>query len=949
MSRRWCSHKHYDGRISSKLLDSASVKHRSSSSSSHEGTSHGSSLDVYSQMAGNWGSEGDKGKDSSVVFSSVHQSQEKRQVTPSDRPVRVEPHAEDSHFQNGNCFSDLQSSFRNSMGMLDRHRGCILPCADKLGLSQVSCLQAEGSDLRVPVPAFRPFSSTMGILQSNKTHQEETSLTPDLHILIPRRLYNLREIPDSSSRSIKDGSRSPSITGIQDKLDKIQLNSFTNGGISRRHVGPQVVDPVSSAGQTTRYHQQMSDISSKGHSISKGTGELDRRVELCRILHRLGKASSDSHHVVGQSQHAHSDQRRTGSTRLRFQGTSQDLDKSVIPQPSSSDASCQTDPLSDDGCLSGGLVRHPSSPEDHGQMEPHCTIIVNELEGTEGCPSSLVGVPCSAGRESSPTTLGQFHDCSMHQTSGFSETQTPSLTDIGDPTILQKMAHQSPSCSPTGGLECTGGSGIPSSPDCYGVVSRPDHLCIVGVPGSTSSNRPVCDQGKYSASPIHLSLPGPSGSGIRRIQHVVEPLDVHLPDASLELPRPSSFLPDGVSRDGGSCSSFLAFEGLVSPSSPQVSEGLPPSSKESHTVSDDITGSGNPQQCTVLEPSRLDTVNGPMVELGLDEAGVRLVSRAHRDSTINQYQGTWKRFLDFLDEKSIAHQDVTKVVVMNFLAHEHSSRNLAYRTIAAYKCALAIPLELKFNIKLDDTPVNLLMRGVFNDAPPHPAPMPLWSLNHLLAYLSSDMFEPDDDGVSHFLITRKVLCLTLLATGRRIDEVAHLSQHVTWENGGSLMKLHWLPNYVPKHYNKDFKPPMPAMECLAGNSVFDARLCPVKALQSYLAIIRPVTGSAKNQPLWSYNTVDLSKMFVSTVRRARRMAGDTADIPMGPHQMRKFAASYSALIMRSINLPQKILLDRMGCKTMSVLNRTYINKVPRLNFKAVVPVGTFSPVVHNEE
>ena len=191
MSRRWCSHKHYDGRISSKLLDSASVKHRSSSSSSHEGTSHGSSLDVYSQMAGNWGSEGDKGKDSSVVFSSVHQSQEKRQVTPSDRPVRVEPHAEDSHFQNGNCFSDLQSSFRNSMGMLNRHRGCILPCADKLGLSQVSCLQAEGSDLRVPVPAFRPFSSTMGILQSNKTHQEETSLTPDLHILVPRRLYNL--------------------------------------------------------------------------------------------------------------------------------------------------------------------------------------------------------------------------------------------------------------------------------------------------------------------------------------------------------------------------------------------------------------------------------------------------------------------------------------------------------------------------------------------------------------------------------------------------------------------------------------------------------------------------------------------------------------------------------------------------------------------------------------
>ena len=89
-------------------------------------------------------------------------------------------------------------------------------------------------------------------------------------------------------------------------------------------------------------------------------------------------------------------------------------------------------------------------------------------------------------------------------------------------------------------------------------------------------------------------------------------------------------------------------------------------------------------------------------------------------------------------------------------------------------------------------------------------------------------------------------------------------------------------------------------------------------------------------------------MFISTANRARRMADDLAVVRMGPHQMRKFAASYSTLVMRSSNLPEKLLLDRMGCKTMSVLKRTYINKVPRLSFKVVVPVGTFSPEIHNE-
>ena len=946
-SGRCCGHKHHDGRFSVGLLDGAGSKSGTPSSCYHERRSHRSSHDFHPQMAGNWSCKRSEDKDSSVVLPSFYQTQEERQLTSSDRLIRVESFAENPHFQNGNSGSNFQSNFRHPMGLFSRHRRCILSCPYELGLSQVSSLQTERSDICIPVPSVRTVPSSLGFLQDSQTHQTATPFSSDLHLLIPRRLHNLCNVSNSSSRGVKVSSESTPITGFQNKLEEIQLDTISGGRVSGRHVEPQNVSTFSSSGQTNENLTEVSGVSEKGFSISERTGELDRRVELRRILHRLGASSSDSHYDVGQSKHVHSFKGHSNSSGQRFKVPTSDLVKSSIPKPSCSDASCQTINFPDDGCLPGGLVWHPSPTQDSGEMGSLCTISIHELERAEGSPSSLNGVPKATGGESCPTSLGQYYDSGVSQTSRISEAQTPTHTDIRDSTILQEMGHQSTSCSSEGCSERPGRPGISPTPNCHGMVSGPDNLHMADVTGSKSSGGSFCDEGEYSTTPVHIPLPGSSSGGVRCIQHVLEPLDVHIPDATLELPGPSGFTPDGVQRDGNSGGPLLAHEGLVPSSSPQMSEDTSTTSREFHPVSDDVEGSSGSQR-SVLEPSRLDTVSGPMVDLGLDEEGVHLVSHAHRPSTVNQYQGTWKRFLDYLQEKNISHQDVTKVVVMNFLAHQYTSRKLAYRTIATYKCALAVPLELTFNIKLDDTPVNLLMKGVFNNTPPRPAPMALWSLNHLLAYLASDIFEPEDDGFSLHLLKWKVLCLLMLATGRRIDEVAHLSQYVSWEDGGSIVKLHWLPNYKPKHYNKDFQPPMPAMECLAWNSPSEARLCPVKALQSFLAVVHPVEGSTRTHSLWSLDTVALSKIFVRAANKARRSAGDVSDLPVHPHQMRKFAASYSALMIRSSNLPEQKLLDRMGCKTMSVLNRTYINKVPRLTFKAVVPMGTFSPDVHNE-
>lgn len=49
------------------------------------------------------------------------------------------------------------------------------------------------------------------------------------------------------------------------------------------------------------------------------------------------------------------------------------------------------------------------------------------------------------------------------------------------------------------------------------------------------------------------------------------------------------------------------------------------------------------------------------------------------------------------------------------------------------------------------------------------------------------------------------------------------------------------------------------------------RLCPVKNVQSFLAITRPVTGSSSSHPFWTSNTVELSKLFIYPAKRARRI------------------------------------------------------------------------------
>ena len=94
---------------------------------------------------------------------------------------------------------------------------------------------------------------------------------------------------------------------------------------------------------------------------------------------------------------------------------------------------------------------------------------------------------------------------------------------------------------------------------------------------------------------------------------------------------------------------------------------------------------------------------------------------------------------------------------------------------------------------------------------------------------------------------------------------------------------------------------------------------------------------------WLDNTEALTKIFISTVLQARDKVHLRDPVPVGPHQMRKLAASYSATMLNNNRANETMLLERMGYKSMTVIKKCYIAHVPQLSFKCVVPLGTYTP------
>ena len=231
--------------------------------------------------------------------------------------------------------------------------------------------------------------------------------------------------------------------------------------------------------------------------------------------------------------------------------------------------------------------------------------------------------------------------------------------------------------------------------------------------------------------------------------------------------------------------------------------------------------------------------------------------------------------------------------------------------------------------------------------------MPIWSLDHLLAYLCSGRFEPLDH--SDFTsVVFKAIALLVIATGRRISCIAHLSR-ISAQGTRDNLLLFWPPSYRPKNFvqlerNRAKLGPF----ALISPSIrqLDPRdpshpLCPVRAYRYLLE--RTAGPGFSSRFLWDHgshkdqvNVQRLSDTFIKVIVCSQDYAHAPRAESIGPHQGRKLAASYGFMCCNSLS-DEKILMQDMGCSSLQVLRKVYINPVPPLSYPCVVPGGIYIP------
>ena len=266
---------------------------------------------------------------------------------------------------------------------------------------------------------------------------------------------------------------------------------------------------------------------------------------------------------------------------------------------------------------------------------------------------------------------------------------------------------------------------------------------------------------------------------------------------------------------------------------------------------------------------------------------IGLLAAPIRQSSVNDYQIKWKKFCTYLTERNIPPDQLSLGNVLDFFTYLFKTRKLRPNTVAHYRSALAVPLELGFRINLHDPAVSHQMRAMQIQCPSTPVTAPKWDLNKVLLYIEE---WPNKIALENLL--QKTAFLLLLATGYRKSELhacvrssefCSISKDLTLSirPHSSFLAKNECPQKRWPHKN------IPVLRLLDGSI---SKLCPVSTLAEYLNRTSRIRSGnlfvhpSTQKPLDKEQLGDL-------IRKLIRKADPGNHVK--PHDVRKYSSSCS--------------------------------------------------------
>ena len=796
-SSAMCSVKHGSGSEPQGLHSEAAVPEY------HKGTSYTSST-------------------ASLLLPALPGHQERWPIPSSAGPLPVEQIPGCPSFQDGIHSLHRPGHSGAHVGLHSGYAGRLLPRAHCLAIPWLPGFRPRWPRICFPVPSLWSGPGTLGVQQNYKSCEEPPPPVFHPRSFVPGRFFLPQFLSGGSSGG--SGVRFGTVqeAGPLRQRQEVQPLTISEGGISGCSVSSGFPHPHSDGIQDVS-----SCVLGKGYSappplLPSSSGELGGPPKLGVKLHPAGQAASTSSHKVDEYSYVTSNKRSFDHSGRVLQVIPAGMGRPLLSGALDTNVAASTEASADDGCFAEGLVRCPAPSPGGGRLASGISTPLLQLSRVEGhSPVSSTLCPLSQG-EGCDGHDGQHYSRCMPSTSGILSVGLADGADSLHPDVLLREQHHSGSQAHLRRAECPGGPRVSTVSHSHGMVARSSDLPLASGPrqksrGSQTSGGPFCHSSQCSSQQFCVSCAGSSSTrgecSVNRLEQMVISVPVSSGGASQQTPT----IPVALQRPGYPGCSFSRKGSLV----PYVDREVPrsgSSAEEPPTLSGHEQGSGVPSLPTGFTTSRLDTMMAALRASGFSQDSIDVTSQAHRESTLRQYQTVWLYFLDFLARNNLSMSDVSAVTVCNFLSFHAKAFGRKYRTLAAYKSALRHPILLACGVDINSLTTDFFLRGLFNFNPPVRAKdMPKWSLEELLVYLQCPLFEPLRSAPFSKLL-QKTLCLLLVASGRRIGDIASLSRlsspHPTYD----ALILKWVDGYVPKFRSNRWSPSVPSVGRLASDA-----------------------------------------------------------------------------------------------------------------------------------
>ena len=855
------------------------------------------------------------------------------------RSVSFKQDAETGEFQDGGSGKGGKISLSGPLGRQVRPQRCLPSHSPSIGNGSVLQLCARREDFRLSGAPFWSLPGPVAVHKGAQTCQEGSASFGDLDYIVPGRFPAGGSFSAGDPRASGGRCRASTAVGFQDKLEEIRPGPPETLGVPWRHPGPGEDDLFPSPGEGGK-GSFPGEIFRGSLSEEVGVGVPGRIPELHSVLSPPGETLDEAAPCVGKLPLFPSGSSGTGGDGRGSQGSTSPLGGQGFSGVLRPYATRATIPSLDDRRISVGLGWCASSVSGLRCLGSGSEDPIYQLAGVEG--HSPLSDPLPSSFEGAVRLLegGQLDSSLLYQETRISSISGPLVSLPRDSSPGLAVGHSVDTSTPERGLECVSRQGFSRLPRLDGVVSRQGDLRVPLHVSWHPPGRPDGYLGESSSCQVRLSLPGHQGVRDGRLLLRLGPLGIDLPIPAVPVASGGGPASGAVQRPGVCGGSPLALGPLVLGPSREVSCQTS-AQAGSLALPGDLQGGGFLPGGSPLQPSRLGAMRSVLRGDGFSEAATSLFLACHKQSTQAQYQSTWTRFLSFLESSGVPLHGVRLCHVHNFLAREAVELGKAYRTVASYKCALALPLQVCRNLDLSGPLTSKFMMGIWNHRPPKRRSMPAWDLSILLRYLRSDRFEDLRD-VSFTFLTQKVLILLLIASGRRLSEIANLSRTTSVKESRTVVD--WLPDFDAKWCSgfSGFVPDPPSFCRMDSLDVGHLRNCPVRALEIYLARRSSVVNLVDDDCFWTLTQPGLAAAFRSVVRASLAHAGAPVGVSIYPHQTKKLAVSYCWKYF-ALDKVQSELPAVTGNASVNVLKGSYLGSVPNITLPAVVPLGTIRP------